>query len=64
MLDLVHALNAMRKDAGLELTDRIIVRLPSSQQDLIAERDRIASEVLAREVLVDDAVDSPSIAKA
>ena len=30
VLDLIHELNAMRKDAGLELTDRIVVTLPQS----------------------------------
>ena len=63
VLDLIHALNAMRKSAGLELTDRIVVTLPRSEEDLLAYRDRIADEVLAREIAVDD-VAEPKIAKA
>jgi isoleucyl-tRNA synthetase len=54
VLDLVHALNAMRKSAGLELTDRIVVTLPRREEDLLAYRDRIANEVLAREIKLGD----------
>jgi len=35
VLDLIHQLNGMRKDAGLELTDRIKVTLPDSAADLL-----------------------------
>jgi isoleucyl-tRNA synthetase len=45
LLDLVHRVNAMRKDAGLELTDRIRLRIPD--EDLLAFADRIAAETLA-----------------
>jgi isoleucyl-tRNA synthetase len=54
VLDLIHALNAMRKSAGLELTDRIVVTLPRREEDLLAYRDRIAGEVLAREITLGD----------
>jgi isoleucyl-tRNA synthetase len=54
VLDLVHALNAMRKRAGLELTDRIVVTLPRREAELLAYRDRIANEVLAREIKLGD----------
>jgi isoleucyl-tRNA synthetase len=54
VLDLIHALNAMRKRAGLELTDRIVVTLSRADEDLLGYRDRIAGEVLAREITVDD----------
>jgi isoleucyl-tRNA synthetase len=54
VLDLVHALNAMRKSAGLELTDRIVVTLPRREAELLAYRDRIANEVLAREIKLGD----------
>ena len=33
--DLIHQVNTMRKDAGLELTDRIRVSLPTSDDDLL-----------------------------
>ena len=54
VLDLVHALNTMRKGAGLELTDRIVVTLPRREQDLLAYRDRIADEVPAQEIRLGD----------
>ena len=63
VLDLVHALNAMRKRAGLELTDPIVVTLPHREEDLLDYRERIAKEVLAREITVGDVAD-PEIAKA
>jgi isoleucyl-tRNA synthetase len=54
--DLIHALNALRKERGLDLTDRIVVTLPQSDADL-AERhgDWIKSETLAVDLLVDGA---------
>jgi isoleucyl-tRNA synthetase len=52
--DLIHALNALRKERGLELTDRIVITLPQSDADL-AERhgDWIKAETLAIELRVD-----------
>ena len=61
--DLVHELNAMRKEQGFELTDRIAVTLPARDADLLADGDRISAEVLAREIVVDSAVDAPVIVK-
>ncbi len=61
--DLIHRLNSMRREAGLELTDRIVVRLPESQADLLAHADRIKDEVLAVEIQT-DGVAEPQIAKA
>jgi isoleucyl-tRNA synthetase len=54
--DLIHALNAMRKERGLELTDRIVVTLPPADADL-ADRhgDWIRTETLAVELRVDGA---------
>ena len=63
MLDLVRLLNSMRKDAGLELTDRIRVTLPESARELLAYEDRIKAEVLAVEIRV-DGVEAPVIEKA
>ena len=53
VLDLIHRLNAMRKDAGLELTDRIVVTLPETQAELLVHEDRIKDEVLALEIRTD-----------
>jgi isoleucyl-tRNA synthetase len=61
--DLVHTLNAMRKQAGLELTDRIVVTLPAPDADLLSYVEWIEAEVLAREVVVGE-VSQPAIAKA
>ena len=54
--DLIHALNALRKKRGLDLTDRIVITLPQSDADL-AERhgDWIKAETLAVELRVDGA---------
>ena len=62
MLDLVRLLNSMRKDAGLELTDRIRVTLPESARELLAYEDQIKAEVLAVEIRV-DGVEAPVIEK-
>jgi isoleucyl-tRNA synthetase len=61
--DLIHRLNSMRKDAGLELTDRIRVRLPRSYAELDRHRDWIVREVLAVEIAFDE-VDEPWLEKA
>jgi isoleucyl-tRNA synthetase len=62
VLDLIHHLNSMRKDAGLALTDRIRVTLPASHADLMQHADWIKEEVLATE-LATDSVSEPQIAK-
>jgi isoleucyl-tRNA synthetase len=64
VLDLIHDLNAKRRDAGLELTDRIVVTLPESASDLLAHEDRIKEEVLAVEIRTDGGSGEPEIAKA
>jgi isoleucyl-tRNA synthetase len=63
VLDLIHRLNSMRREAGLELTDRIVVTLPASDEDLLAHKDWIADEVLAVRIET-DSVESPQISKA
>jgi isoleucyl-tRNA synthetase len=65
VLDLIHQLNTMRKEAGLELTDRIRVTLPPTSAELL-ERHRgwIAEEVLAVEIEADGEASQPTIAKA
>jgi isoleucyl-tRNA synthetase len=61
-LDLIHRLNSLRRDAGLELTDRIVARLPASDADIVASfRERIAAEVLAARVEVDDSVSDAQV---
>jgi isoleucyl-tRNA synthetase len=62
VLDLIHQLNTMRKDAGLALTDRIRVTLPKTEADLMQHADWIKEEVLATEIAT-DSVAEPEIAK-
>lgn len=47
--DLVHTVNGMRKEQGLEITDRIVLTLPAGE-DLEAFEDWIKSETLAVEI--------------
>ncbi len=53
VLDVIHTLNSMRKEHGLELTDRIVVTLPAALEDLLEHAEWIKSEVLAVELRVD-----------
>jgi len=62
VLDLIHKLNTMRKEAGLALTDRITVVLPQSDADLLAHERWIKEEVLATEIRT-DGISEPEIAK-
>jgi isoleucyl-tRNA synthetase len=48
--DLVHKVNSMRKDAGLELTDRIRLDIGKANADLLDLHEWIASETLALSV--------------
>ncbi len=52
--ELVHAVNSMRRDAGLALTDRIVLTVPSSDDDLLAHEDWIKAETLATEISIGD----------
>jgi isoleucyl-tRNA synthetase len=45
--ELIHTVNTMRKEAGLELTDRIRLTIPEAGADLLAHSDWIARETLA-----------------
>ena len=63
-LELVRALNEQRKQEGLELTDRIILRLPAEHTEVVSEySDWIAGEVLATSVELDHSLDAPAIDK-
>ena len=63
VLDLIHLLNTKRKEAGLELTDRITVTLPEDLAHLLAHEEWIKSEVLAVAIETDGAGAEPTIAK-
>jgi isoleucyl-tRNA synthetase len=60
--ELIHRVNTMRRDAGLELTDRIRLTLPSEDADLLEHAAWIKEEVLATDVAT-DGVSEPQIAK-
>jgi isoleucyl-tRNA synthetase len=45
VLDVIHQVNAMRRDAGLELTDRIRLWIPD--EELLAYEERIREDTLA-----------------
>ncbi|HEY2938392.1 MAG TPA: isoleucine--tRNA ligase [Gaiellaceae bacterium] len=61
--DLIHQLNTMRKEAGLELTDRIVVTLPQSESELLRHEDWIKQETLAIKIEL-GAITDPKIDKA
>ena len=61
--DLIRNVNSMRKDQGLEVTDRIVLTLPETYSELVERHgDWIKGEVLAVEIRVDGASEI-SIAK-
>ena len=62
--ELIHAVNSMRRDQGLELTDRIRLSVPVGDADLVERHgDWIKQETLAV-ALEADGADTPSIARA
>jgi isoleucyl-tRNA synthetase len=63
VLDLIHRVNTMRREAGLELTDRIRLTVPQSDADLLQHEQWIKDDVLAVELGTDN-VAAPQITKA
>ena len=53
VFDLVHQVNSMRREQGLELTDRIVLTLPPELEPLLRWENRIRDDVLAVEIRVD-----------
>jgi isoleucyl-tRNA synthetase len=52
-LDLIRTVNQLRKDEGLELTDRIVLTVPESEGEVVKTHgERVAGEVLATEIRV------------
>ncbi len=56
--DLIHALNALRRERGLDLTDRIVITLPQSDADLA---DRHGNWIKAETLAVDIQADGASL---
>src|SRR3954451_10741867 len=63
VLDPIHEVNGLRREAGLEITDRIKLTLPRVYEELREYESRIADETLAVEVTYAD-VDRPRVEKA
>ena len=59
--DLIHAVNSLRKESGLEITDRIRLTIPEAASDLLEHQEWIARETLA--VSVDAGGDEIALAK-
>ena len=58
VFDLTHAVNVLRKERGLEVSDRIRLELPAADSDLLERyRERIAEETLAVEIEVGGSLD-------
>jgi isoleucyl-tRNA synthetase len=47
VLDLIHAVQRLRKDSGLEITDRIELTVPKSEAALLVHEEWIKAETLA-----------------
>ena len=54
--DLNHRINALRRDMGPSLTDRIVVTLGPEEADLLQHKSWIKEETLALEVHAGDAL--------
>jgi len=64
VLDLIHQLNALRKERGFELTDRIRIKLPLALQELLRHEEWIKRETLAVAIEVDGNLAEPEISRA
>jgi isoleucyl-tRNA synthetase len=53
VLELIHLVNSKRKEAGLELTDRIHLRIPAGDADLLEHAQWIEAETLAVDLQAD-----------
>jgi isoleucyl-tRNA synthetase len=45
--DFIHAVQRLRREAGLAITDRIVLSVPESERELLTHEDWIKSETLA-----------------
>jgi isoleucyl-tRNA synthetase len=56
VLDLIHAVQRLRKEAGLDVTDRIVLTVPAGDEALLAHEEAIKAETLATRIDVGDAL--------
>jgi isoleucyl-tRNA synthetase len=55
--DLIRAVNTLRKEEGLELTDRIVLTVPETEREVVERHgDWVTGEVLALEIRVGEAL--------
>jgi isoleucyl-tRNA synthetase len=52
--DLIREVQRMRKEKGLEITDRIVLTIPASDRELLAHEEWIKAETLATEIEIGD----------
>jgi isoleucyl-tRNA synthetase len=52
--DLIHTVQRLRREAGLEITDRIVLTVTDAERDLLVHEDWIKGETLATSVEVGD----------
>jgi isoleucyl-tRNA synthetase len=50
--DMIHRVNRLRKDSGLEISDRISLTLPRSESDLLQHADWLKAETLSTTLAV------------
>jgi isoleucyl-tRNA synthetase len=61
VLDLIHTIQRLRKEAGLEITDRVVVTVPANAEVLLAHEEWIKAETLATRIELGDGL---AVAKA
>jgi isoleucyl-tRNA synthetase len=61
VLDLIHTIQRLRKEAGLEITDRVVLTVPADAEVLLAHEEWIKAETLATRIEVGDGL---AVAKA
>ena len=54
--DLIHTVQRLRRDAGLEITDRIALTVTDAERDLLVYEDWIKGETLATSIEVGDSL--------
>jgi isoleucyl-tRNA synthetase len=56
VFDLIHTVQRLRRDAGLEITDRIVLTVTEAERDLLVYEDWIKRETLATSIEVGDSL--------
>jgi isoleucyl-tRNA synthetase len=54
VLDLIHTIQRLRKEAGLEITDRVVLTVPANAESLLAHEEWIKAETLATRIELGD----------